>query len=125
MARFEAMTSGADPDRIVVALAGECDLTVRDELVDALLPVVERAPVVVVDVGGLEFLDSSGINGLITAHRAAVQRGARMYLVNATGVVAELLAITGVGDLLRPPDGAIPEPGVGVGVGDTDDRPDR
>ncbi len=125
MARFEAMVSGANPDRIVVTLAGECDLTVRDELVAALLPAVERAPVVVVDAGGLEFLDSSGINGLITAHRTALGRGSRVYLVNATGVVAELLAITGVGDLLRPPDGSFPEPGVGVGAGDTDDRPDR
>jgi anti-sigma B factor antagonist len=102
MVQFEAKTS-AEAGQIVVSLAGECDLAVRDELSSALLAAVGAADVVVVDVAGLRFLDSSGVHGLVMAHHAAQQRGARLSVINAGGVVAQVLDITGVGDLLRPP----------------------
>ena len=102
MAHFEAKTS-AEADRVVVALAGECDLAARDELTTTLLSALERARVVVVDVDALEFLDSSGLHGLITAHQAAQQVGRRLYVVNPRGMVANVLELTGVGDLLSPP----------------------
>ncbi|KAB1934488.1 STAS domain-containing protein [Micromonospora sp. ALFpr18c] len=102
MPHFEARTSTA-PGRIVVTLIGECDLAARDELTTVLASAVRGAPVVVVDVGGLRFLDSTGLHTLVTAHRAARADGRRLYAVNAAGAVATLLDITGVGDLLSPP----------------------
>ncbi len=106
MVSFEAVTS-AEAGRVMVALVGECDQAVRDEVVAVLLAAVEGAPVVVVDLARLEFLDSSGLHGLITAHHAARARGGRVSVVNASGVVANVLDLTGVGELLRPPaDGA-------------------
>jgi anti-sigma B factor antagonist len=107
MARFEATTSD-EADRIRVVLAGECDLAVRDELTSTLLDAVRRAPEVVVDVGGLDFLDSSGIHGLVTAHHAARESGGRLFIVNPAGPVAAVLELTGVGALLRPPSGPGP-----------------
>ena len=101
MARL-TMTTSAQPGRMVVALAGECDLTGRDELTAALLAAVAQADVVVVDLAGLTFLDSSGVHGLITAHHAARNAGGHVYVVNAAGPVARLLDLTGVGDLLSP-----------------------
>jgi anti-sigma B factor antagonist len=102
MAQFEAKTT-AEPDRMVVALTGECDLPVREEFASVLLDAVERAPLVEVDLGGLTFLDSRCIHGLITAHHAARERGGRVYVRHANGVVAEVLALTEVADLLRDP----------------------
>jgi anti-anti-sigma factor len=102
MVQFEARTS-AGADRVVVALAGECDLAARDALTSALLAAVDGAGIVFVDLADLEFLDSSGVHGLIAGHHAAVQRGGRLYVVNAGGVVAQVLDLTGVGELLRPP----------------------
>lgn len=107
MAHFEAKTS-LEPGRAVVALAGECDLASRDELTSVLLAAVAAAQVVVVDLGGLTFLDSTGVHGLVTAHHAARQGGGRLYLVNAAGMVAGVLDLTGIGDLLRPPAGGDP-----------------
>jgi anti-sigma B factor antagonist len=104
MTGFEARTS-AVPGRVVVELAGECDLAARDQLTSTLLGAVAAAPVVVVDLGALTFLDSSGVHGLVTAHRAARLDGRRLYLVNAVGMVAAVLDLTGVADLLRPPAG--------------------
>ena len=102
MAQFEARTS-AEGDRVVVALSGECDLAVEAEMTKTLLDAIELARPVVVDLGGLAFMDSSGIHGLVTAHRAAQERGGHVYVVNATGVVKNVLDVTGVADLLRPP----------------------
>lgn len=102
MAHFEVKTS-AEPGRVVVALAGECDLAAQDELTSALLAAVTSAKVVIVDLGALDFLDSTGLHGLVTAHHTARQDGNHLYLVNAAGAVANVLDITGIGDLLRPP----------------------
>lgn len=104
MTRFEATTSD-ETDHVRVALAGECDLAVREELTVALLAAVRRAPVVVVDVGGLDFLDSSGVHGLITAYHAARDAGRKLFVVNPRGSVATVLEITGVTGLLGPTAG--------------------
>jgi anti-anti-sigma factor len=102
MARFEATTSD-EAGSVRVALAGECDLEVREELTTTLLAAVRRSPVVIVDLCGLDFLDSSGVHGLITAHHAAKESGRKLFVVNPTGAVATVLDLTGVGDLLSPP----------------------
>lgn len=101
MAQFEVRTS-SEPDRVVLALTGECDLATKDELALALGEAVTCAPVVVVDATELTFLDSSGIHALVTAHHATQRRGGRLYLVNAHGPVAGVLDLTGVGELLKP-----------------------
>jgi anti-anti-sigma factor len=97
--------TSVEADRVVVALAGECDLASRAALTEALLAAVERAPVVIVDLGALRFLDSSGLHGLVTAYRAAQERGGRLHAVNAGGTVATVLAVTGLDGLLQPPAG--------------------
>ncbi|MFC7533790.1 STAS domain-containing protein [Actinoplanes sp. GCM10030250] len=102
MANFEARTS-AGPGRITVTLAGECDLSTREHLTAILLDAVHRAKAVFVDLAGLTFLDSSGVHSLITAHHAAKQRDARVYVINATGAVAVVLELTGLDSLLRAP----------------------
>jgi len=102
MAPFEARTSAED-GRAVVSLLGECDLTTRDELTTVLLTAVDSAPVIVVDLAGLRFIDSSGVHGLVTGHHAARRQGRRLHVVNAGGAVAHVLEVTGVGELLAPP----------------------
>jgi anti-anti-sigma factor len=102
MALFKAETT-AEADQVVVRLTGECDLSVREELTAALLSAVEQSPMVVVDLAGLSFLDSSGLHGLVTAYHAANARVGHLYAVNARGVVADILDLTGIGDLLSRP----------------------
>ena len=105
MAHFEARTV-TEPGRVVVSLTGECDLAARERLTAALLAAVEQSPVVVADLSGLAFLDSSGVHALVVAHREAKRRGGRFAAVGATGVVAHVLDLTGMAELLRPADGA-------------------
>ncbi|GIE94571.1 STAS domain-containing protein [Paractinoplanes rishiriensis] len=101
MARFSATTI-EEPGGVRLALAGDCDLAVRDELSAALLAAVGRADTVIVDLAGVEFLDSTGVHGLVAAHHAARGRGGRLYVENPTGAVATVLDLTGVGNLLSP-----------------------
>jgi anti-anti-sigma factor len=99
MAHFSATISD-EPGRLRVALAGECDMAVRDELCAVLLGAVRRSRVVVVDLARVGFLDSSGVHGLIAAYKEARDRGGRLLLENPTGVVATVLDVTGVAELL-------------------------
>ncbi|UQU62964.1 STAS domain-containing protein [Couchioplanes caeruleus] len=107
MVHFQARTT-AGPGRVVVTLTGECDLEGRDELTAVLLSAVGSAPVVVVDLAGVTFIDSSGIHGLVTAHRAALDAGRRLHVVHAAGTVATVLEITGVAGLLGDSSAAVP-----------------
>jgi anti-sigma B factor antagonist len=102
VAQFEVRTSDAT-DHVVVALVGECDLVVREQLTSVLRDAVDRSAMVFIDVGSLTFMDSSGIHGLVMAYHAAQERGGQLYVVNATGMVASVLNLTGVAELLRPP----------------------
>jgi anti-sigma B factor antagonist len=96
---FEA-TIAWDGDRAIVALSGECDVTVRHEFAAVLAEAVSSSQVVVVDLSGLAFLDSSGINELVSAYRTARDARVGLYARNATGMVATVLEVTGVGELL-------------------------
>jgi anti-sigma B factor antagonist len=97
-----ARTSGGAA-RTVVALDGECDLAVREELTAALLTAVAGARVVIVDLAAVTFIDSTGVHGLVIAHHAALAAGGRLYVRNAAGPVATVLDLTGVGPLLAEP----------------------
>jgi anti-sigma B factor antagonist len=108
MARFGAATSVVG-QCAAVALSGECDLAARDECTATLMTAVQTAPTVVVDLAALTFLDSTGVHALVTAHRAAVERGGRLSVVNAAGPVAHVLHITGVAGLLHPDGAARPD----------------
>jgi anti-sigma B factor antagonist len=89
--------------RLVVALAGECDLRSRDEMTATLLEAVQASDTVIVDLAEVRFLDSSGLHALVTAHHAALDRAGILYVVNATGTVATVLKITGMLELLHDP----------------------
>ncbi|MEV0902079.1 STAS domain-containing protein [Actinoplanes sp. NPDC049802] len=102
MVNFEARTSVGD-GRVVVALAGECDLAAREHLTAVLLDAVHRSRVVLVDMARLTFIDSSGVHSLVTAHHAAKNSGGRVHVANATGPVAAVLELTGLDTLLAAP----------------------
>ncbi|WP_307853752.1 STAS domain-containing protein [Streptomyces tagetis] len=84
----------------LVTLAGEVDLDGCRQLRDVLLSSVGSAPGTVVDLGEVAFLDSSGINVLISAHRAATERGVWLRLAAPRKPVRRVLALVGVDALI-------------------------
>ena len=85
----------------VLALSGESDMSVVDELIAALAAQVEAAPRhLTVDLSGLTFADSATINALLTASRALSARGGTLELARPRSAVARTLELLGVDEIL-------------------------
>ena len=58
---------------------------------------------VVLDLGGVTFMDSSGLRTAIEASKAATGRGLRFAMVPGPPAVQRIFAITGTEELFPPP----------------------
>jgi anti-sigma B factor antagonist len=88
--------SHRDRNRYVVALRGELDMGVVDDLQELLTATIAQAPLVEVDLAAVTFIDSTVIGTLISAHHRASAAGAHLGVRNATGHVHRVLDMTGV-----------------------------
>lgn len=94
--------SGIEPVETVrtVRLAGEVDIASAPALrkeIDTLF--VSGCSSLVVDLGDVVFIDSSGLGVLIGALRRAKERGGSVSVVGASDDVARLFSITGLDGL--------------------------
>lgn len=89
-------------DICTVTLSGELDLLARDALGDVLLSEVDRPGTVAVhiDLGAVDFLDSSGMSAIAGAYSAAQAAGRRLVLVRTSRRARKVLEITGLLPLL-------------------------
>ena len=98
-----ALEVNDDGNSVVLALRGEVDLQRRDEVADTAIKHLEQARPVVLDLSRVTFIDSSGLGALIRARQAATRLGGSFSIRGATGPVARVLAITGLGESLSDP----------------------
>ena len=86
----------------VVTLAGEIDLAVSPEIIELGLAMIETADAsdVLVDMGQVTFLDSTGIGALVTIRNAATARGLPVRVAHAPLRVRRILGIAGMDALL-------------------------
>jgi anti-sigma B factor antagonist len=82
----------------VVSLHGQLDLVDADRVRDALIGIAGST--VVVDLADLQFLDSSGIAGLLQARKQIIEGGNGFQMRNAHGIVLRVLEVTGLTHLL-------------------------
>jgi anti-anti-sigma factor len=82
---------------LVVSLGGEMDLTVTDRFErDISRLIADESPAVLhLDLSGLRFLDSSGVSALVRVWRTARRQRCAVRVVNPTGVVRQILDVTG------------------------------
>jgi anti-anti-sigma factor len=86
----------------VVTTPDEIDITNAGLFREALLAAAHGSPpVVVIDMAGTEFCDSTGLNVLVRALRQAEQAGAELLLVVRASALHRMLAVSGVGELFR------------------------
>ncbi len=87
----------------VVAVRGELDLATAPQLESALLPPLRDGGSAVLDLRGLEFLDSTGVRVIVAAHHAAQEHGGSFALVRTEpdGPVARVLEISGLDAVLK------------------------
>ena len=86
-------------DEVVLVLVGELDPhtapILRSSVDDA---VSDATATLVLDVAGLQFIDSSGLRVIISAHKTMDERGGRLVLRAPTDNTRRLLDITGLAD---------------------------
>jgi len=99
----------AEPTYTLVTLAGECDLHTGRQLRDVLTSEVSRGTRrMILDLGDLAFMDSTGMQVLLSVHTVLSVRGGTMALVSPQPVVARILELTGA-DQYIPVYGSLEE----------------
>jgi anti-sigma B factor antagonist len=82
------------PDAVILRPSGEVDLATVATFSDALTRAAARGRCIVVDMMGIEYIDSSGIHALIGYANACKQRGDLLILVAPRGTVQKVIRIT-------------------------------
>lgn len=90
-----------DSDRVVLALAGELDMA-STELLERALDgeEVQRQAFVVLDLEGLQFIDSTGLRCILTALEQCRARQQEFAITPGSPQVQRLLRITGAAEHL-------------------------
>ncbi|MBK5287702.1 MAG: STAS domain-containing protein [Acidimicrobiia bacterium] len=94
-ARFDPAPDGSP----VLEVHGEIDVAAAGEFSDALTALIDTgAPLIVVDLAGVGFIDSSGLGALVVASQHAETTGAALTVRNAEGAVRRVFEVTGLLD---------------------------
>jgi anti-sigma B factor antagonist len=96
-----------------MSLGGEIDLYTAPRLHGELVAILSGdEPVqVVVDMSGIEFCDSTGMNVLLAAHRRAREQGGDLELAAPRPAIRKVLQVTGLESVFTVLDD--PAPAVG------------
>lgn len=89
-----------EPDATVLTVSGELDMASSPKLAQALDQLRPTRPLVL-DLGGLEFIDVTGLHVLLQASQRTEQEGFRLTVVNASRAVRKLLRLTRTTELLE------------------------
>jgi anti-sigma B factor antagonist len=96
--RFPALWSG---QVAVVRMPAEVDVTIADDMREALLSVLNLgAAAVVIDMTRTSFCDSAGVSALIRAHRRAAASDARLRVATRSSALLRLFDLVGVTALI-------------------------
>jgi anti-sigma B factor antagonist len=86
----------------VLVVSGEIDLSTAPAVGDELQRLVDDGnPTVIVDLDGVDFLDSTGLGALVKARSAATAAGGTLPLVCGHTRIRKLFEITGLEDLFQ------------------------
>lgn len=81
---------------VTVSLQGELDLSCARRMDEHFASIDEQRPArVVVDLGGLAFIDSSGLRTLLIAHERASEHGYEFVLLPGQESVQRVFELTG------------------------------
>ena len=88
------LSTPVDDRQIVAVLRGELDVTEAASVAAALAVVADTGRDVIVDLEGLEYIDSSGLAALVLARQHARRVGCEVLLVAPQKQVLRMLAST-------------------------------
>ncbi|MEV5975144.1 STAS domain-containing protein [Streptomyces sp. NPDC051921] len=104
------LTTREDPDGTVLALSGEMDLASRPALEEATRVTPPGGSTLCLDMSGVTFMDSSGLNFLLMLQRRLAADSSRLVLTGIREEPLRVLTLTGADAILLPADGGAPVP---------------
>jgi len=88
-------------DATVICVSGEIDISTCERLRDAIEPHLGPKQWVILDLSGVEFMDSSGLHVLEQARGRLTADGGSLILRNPSEAAHRLLTVTDTEDLLQ------------------------
>jgi len=96
-----ATVESAGEPYTVVALSGEADVTNSGALHEVLEAELARQPrALIIDLGGLRFMDSSALHVILRANRTMDRQGGVLALASPREPVAKMLRLTAADQLI-------------------------
>ncbi len=96
------MPSATNPEPGVVALAGEIDLHKSPHVKETLEPIIaKKTPLVVIDLGAVTYIDSSGLALLIEALQRIQSYGGKLALCSIADSVRTIFDIARLDQIFR------------------------
>jgi anti-sigma B factor antagonist len=97
--KLERVTEGTD---VVLKLEGEVDLETVGLLDEQILLITAAGPPrLLIDLSGVEFIDSTGLSAILKAHQGALTGGHDFSLRGGSKQVKRLFELTGLLDRLN------------------------
>ena len=97
--KFETTVVHED-DAIVIYVNGEIDIAACERLRDAIEPNMGPHQTIILDLSGVEFMDSSSLPILVQARGALTVDGGSLKLRNPSAAAHRLLSVSGAEALL-------------------------
>jgi anti-anti-sigma factor len=91
-----------DGSTAIVAAAGEIDLSTAGELRSAATEAAHDCERLRLDLSEVEFIDSTGLGGLLELRSTLRARNVVLEIVAGDGPVRQAVEITGLAELLAP-----------------------
>ena len=91
---------GAEP--VQVLLSGDIDVSTVSQVTSVLADLAGHD--VIVDLSGVEFIDSEGLSSLLIAHRTIAAAGGTLVLRKPTAMTARVLAVAAVDQVIQVVD---------------------
>jgi anti-anti-sigma factor len=104
-----SITVAAEGHDVILRVTGEIDLATVGTLAMCLEhTAADSSGELIVDVGAVTFIDSTGISALMRTHEALQQAGRRLRVRNPGPVVHRVLLVAGIDQLLEGPSSGSP-----------------
>jgi anti-sigma B factor antagonist len=96
------MENNASGDWMVLTVGGEVDLNTAPQLKDRINGLITQGNTnLVVDLEGVEFMDSTGLSALVSGLMRTTEGGGSLAVVCTRPQVLRLLALTGLDQVLK------------------------
>ncbi len=93
---FDLVEREIVPDGREIQVVGELDLAVAERLRAALERAASERSQVLLNLENCDFIDSTGISVIVTAHRRIGEEGGRVVVFGTSGQVFRSLSVTGL-----------------------------